>query len=137
MQNFKGGKCAGVRLGLQTQRRARCLALGEFDSLAFSPKICIQHSLARKPMESQLMSLAIQTYKITLILSLPMLLAGLIVGLLVSIFQATTQINEMTLSFVPKILAVVAVIIFTMPWMIGVITDYTTMLFNMIADIKF
>ena len=73
-------------------------------------------------MESQLMSLAIQTYKITLILSLPMLLAGLIVGLLVSIFQATTQINEMTLSFVPKILAVVAVIIFAMPWMIGMIT---------------
>ena len=87
-------------------------------------------------MESQLMSLAIQTYKITLILSLPMLLAGLIVGLLVSIFQATTQINEMTLSFVPKILVVVAVIIFTMPWMVGMITDYTTMLFSMIADIK-
>ena len=88
-------------------------------------------------MESQLMSLAIQTYKITLILSLPMLLAGLIVGLLVSIFQATTQINEMTLSFVPKILAVVAGIIFALPWLSGLITDYTTMLFNMITDIKF
>ena len=61
-------------------------------------------------METQLMALAIQTYKLTLILSLPMLLAGLIVGLLVSIFQATTQINEMTLTFVPKIVAVVAVV---------------------------
>ncbi|RDU60136.1 flagellar biosynthesis protein FliQ [Helicobacter marmotae] len=88
-------------------------------------------------MEAQLMALAVQTYKLTLILSLPMLLAGLIVGLLISIFQATTQINEMTLTFVPKILAVVAVIIFTMPWMINMITDYTRMLFTMIADINF
>lgn len=88
-------------------------------------------------MESQLMALAIQTYKLTLILSLPMLLAGLIVGLLVSIFQATTQINEMTLTFVPKILAVVAVIIFAMPWMINMITDYARMLFSMIGHIEF
>lgn len=88
-------------------------------------------------MESQLMALAIQTYKLTLILSLPMLLAGLIVGLLISIFQATTQINEMTLTFVPKILAVVAVIIFAMPWMINMITDYTRMLFTMISSINF
>ena len=88
-------------------------------------------------MEAQLMALSIQTYKLTLILSLPMLLAGLIVGLLISIFQATTQINEMTLTFVPKILAVVAVIIFTMPWMINMITDYTRMLFTMISNINF
>lgn len=88
-------------------------------------------------MEAQLMALAVQTYKLTLILSLPMLLAGLIVGLLISIFQATTQINEMTLTFVPKILAVVAVIIFTMPWMINMITDYARMLFTMISNINF
>lgn len=88
-------------------------------------------------MEAQLMALAVQTYKLTLILSLPMLLAGLIVGLLISIFQATTQINEMTLTFVPKILAVVAVIIFAMPWMINMITDYTRMLFTMISSINF
>ena len=88
-------------------------------------------------MEAQLMALAVQTYKLTLILSLPMLLAGLIVGLLISIFQATTQINEMTLTFVPKILAVVAVIIFTMPWMLNMITDYARMLFNMISNINF
>lgn len=88
-------------------------------------------------MEAQLMALAVQTYKLTLILSLPMLLAGLIVGLPVSIFQATTQINEMTLTFVPKILAVVAVIIFAMPWMVNMITDYTRMLFTMISSINF
>lgn len=82
-------------------------------------------------MEAQLMSLAIETYKITLTLSLPMLLVGLIVGLMISIFQATTQINEMTLTFVPKILAVIAVIIFTMPWMLNILIDFTTRIFNM------
>ncbi len=78
------------------------------------------------------MALAIETYKITLMISLPVLLAGLIVGLLVSIFQATTQINEMTLSFVPKILAVIAVIIFTMPWMLNMLLDYTRKLIDLI-----
>lgn len=86
-------------------------------------------------MEQQLMSLAIQTYKITLFLSLPVLLVALIMGLLISIFQATTQINEMTLAFVPKILAVVAMIIFTMPWMLNMLMDFTKMVINMIPTI--
>ncbi|PIE74311.1 MAG: flagellar export apparatus protein FliQ, partial [Deltaproteobacteria bacterium] len=60
-------------------------------------------------MEGQLIALAIDTFKTTLVISLPMLGAGLIAGLLISIFQATTQINEMTLSFVPKIILVAAV----------------------------
>lgn len=80
------------------------------------------------------MALAIETYKITLIISLPVLLVGLVVGLLVSIFQATTQINEMTLSFVPKILAVIVVIIFTMPWMLNMLLDYTRRLIDMIPS---
>ncbi|MBX7490459.1 flagellar biosynthesis protein FliQ [Helicobacter turcicus] len=88
-------------------------------------------------MEAQLMNLAIETYKITLILSLPMLLVGLIVGLMISIFQATTQINEMTLTFVPKILAVIAVIIFTMPWMLNMLIDFTTRIFNMMPTFLF
>ncbi|BCZ18962.1 Flagellar biosynthesis protein FliQ [Helicobacter sp. NHP19-012] len=86
-------------------------------------------------MEAQLMKLAIETYKITLMISLPVLLVGLVVGLLVSIFQATTQINEMTLSFVPKILAVIAVIIFTMPWMLNMLLDYTHTLFKLIPKV--
>lgn len=85
-------------------------------------------------MENQLMALAIETYKITLMISLPVLLVGLIMGLLVSIFQATTQINEMTLSFVPKILAVIAVIIFTMPWMLHMLLDYTRRLIELIPN---
>ncbi|GAD19177.1 flagellar biosynthesis protein FliQ [Helicobacter fennelliae] len=81
-------------------------------------------------MEGQLMALAIESYKITLLISLPILATGLVIGLLISIFQATTQINEMTLSFVPKILGVIAVVIFTMPWMLNMLIDYTT---NLIA----
>lgn len=88
-------------------------------------------------MEAQLMNLAIETYKITLILSLPMLLVGLVVGLLISIFQATTQINEMTLTFVPKILAVIIVIIFTMPWMLNMLLDFTAKIFNMMPNFIF
>ncbi|GAA7747761.1 flagellar biosynthesis protein FliQ [Helicobacter pylori] len=86
-------------------------------------------------MESQLVKLAIETYKITLMISLPVLLAGLVVGLLVSIFQATTQINEMTLSFVPKILAVIGVLILTMPWMTNMLLDYTKTLIKLIPKI--
>lgn len=83
------------------------------------------------------MGLAIETYKITLTLSLPMLLVGLVVGLMISIFQATTQINEMTLTFVPKILAVIVVIIFTMPWMLNMLMDFTTRIFNMMPSFLF
>ena len=88
-------------------------------------------------MDTQLIGLAVETYKITLILSLPMLLVGLVVGLMISIFQATTQINEMTLTFVPKILAVIVVIIFTMPWMLNMLIDFTTKIFNMIPTFIF
>ncbi len=88
-------------------------------------------------MESQLMALAIETYKITLTLSLPMLLVGLVVGLMISIFQATTQINEMTLTFVPKILAVIVVIIFTMTWMLNMLMDFTTRIFNLMPSFLF
>ena len=88
-------------------------------------------------MEAQLMNLAIETYKITLVLSLPMLLVGLVIGLLISIFQATTQINEMTLTFVPKILAVIVVIIFTMPLMLNMLIDFTARIFNMMPTFIF
>lgn len=82
--------------------------------------------------ESTLVTLGVQTFKITLLLSLPMLLAGLIAGLIISIFQATTQINEMTLSFVPKIILVVIVIIFLMPWMTTTMIDFTENILNQI-----
>jgi flagellar biosynthesis protein FliQ len=83
-------------------------------------------------MQSELIGLGIETFKIALILSLPALLVGMFLGLAVSIFQATTQINEMTLSFIPKIIGIVIVIILTMPWMMNEMQDFTIRMFNMI-----
>jgi len=83
-------------------------------------------------MEAKLIALGIETFKIALLLALPGLLTGMLLGLAVSIFQATTQINEMTLSFIPKIIGVVIVIILTMPWMLNAMTDFSTNIFNMI-----
>jgi flagellar biosynthesis protein FliQ len=62
---------------------------------------------------------------ITLELSLPVLLVGLVVGFLVSLLQAVTQIQEQTLSFIPKILAVAATLFLTLPWILTVLVDYT------------
>ena len=88
-------------------------------------------------MEAQLIGLGVETFKIALYLSMPMLLAGLIAGLIISIFQATTQINEMTLSFVPKILIVIVVAILTMPWMMNMMIEFTTRIFDMIPTFVF
>jgi flagellar biosynthetic protein FliQ len=85
-------------------------------------------------MEAKLVSLGVETFKIALMLALPGLLTGMFLGLAVSIFQATTQINEMTLSFIPKILGVVIVIVLTMPWMLNSMTDFATNVFNMIPN---
>lgn len=85
-------------------------------------------------MEAKLVALGIDTFKIALMLALPGLLTGMFIGLAVSIFQATTQINEMTLSFIPKIIGVVIVVILTMPWMLNVMTDFSLSIFNMIPD---
>jgi len=84
--------------------------------------------------EGKLVSLGIQTFQIALYLALPSLLIGMLLGLAVSIFQATTQINEMTLSFIPKVLGIVIVIVLTMPWMINEITDFAVSVFNMIPS---
>ena len=83
-------------------------------------------------MQGDLIGLGVETFKLALLISLPMLMAGLIAGLLISIFKDTTQINEMTLSFVPKIILVVIVIIFLMPWMMSLMIDFTERILNMI-----
>ncbi len=85
-------------------------------------------------MEAKLIALGVETFKTALILALPGLLTGMFVGLAVSIFQATTQINEMTLSFIPKIVGIAIVMILTMPWMLNVMIDFTTSMFNMMSD---
>lgn len=85
-------------------------------------------------MEAKLITLGIDTFKVALMLALPSLLVGMFIGLAVSIFQATTQINEMTLSFIPKIVGVAIVIILTMPWMLNVMIDFSTEIFNMMPN---
>lgn len=76
------------------------------------------------------MDLAHQGMKVSLMLATPLLMTALLIGLLVSLFQAATQINEMTLSFIPKILGVVAVLVIIGPFLIGVLTDFTARLFR-------
>ncbi|MGK0685782.1 flagellar biosynthesis protein FliQ [Serratia marcescens] len=76
------------------------------------------------------MALGTEAMKIALALAAPLLLAALISGLVVSLLQAATQINEMTLSFIPKILAVVATIIIAGPWMLNLLLDYMRTLFS-------
>mgnify|MGYP002353966820 FL=1 len=75
---------------------------------------------------------AIQTI---LMVSAPMLVIGMVVGLLVSIFQAATQINEQTLSFVPKIVAVFLAMLLFGPWLIKVMTVFTIGLFETMATL--
>lgn len=70
--------------------------------------------------------------EITLLLAAPMLLVALAVGLLIGVFQAATSINEMTLSFIPKLLAMAATLAIAGPWMIKLIVGYTRELFESI-----
>ena len=70
-------------------------------------------------------SLIVDMMGVTMKVAMPMLLAALIVGLAVSVFQAVTQIQEQTLSFIPKILALVAVIAIAGPWMLSSVVDWT------------
>ncbi len=78
------------------------------------------------------MTLAQQAVELTLLISAPLLLTALVIGLAVSIFQAATQINEMTLSFIPKLIGIFAALIFAGNWMIGLLLDYMTRLYSSI-----
>ena len=72
----------------------------------------------------QVLTVGQQALTMMLTVSAPVLLVALVVGLVVSIFQAATQINEATLSFVPKVLAAVAVLAIAGPWMVTTLVDY-------------
>ena len=78
------------------------------------------------------MDIGRQAVEITLMMSAPLFLAALVTGLTVSIFQAATQINEMTLSFVPKLIAIFITVVLAGPWMITLITDFATRLITSI-----
>lgn len=76
-----------------------------------------------------------QAIKVALMLSAPMLIGALVVGILVSIFQAVTQINEQTLSFIPKILVIIAALVIFSPWMMETMVSYTQDLFTSIPEL--
>lgn len=82
-----------------------------------------------------IMSIARHALEVTLLLSMPLLLSALIIGLVVGIFQAATQINESTLSFIPKLVGVALALLFAGPWMLQVITGYTRELYTSIPGL--
>lgn len=83
--------------------------------------------------QNQVLFLAKEALGTALLVAGPLLGVSLLVGLLVSVFQAMTQIQEQTLSFIPKILATLAVMLVLGPWMLSVITAYTANLFAQLA----
>lgn len=85
--------------------------------------------------QSQIMEIGARTMWVTLQISMPILGVSLVVGLLVSIFQAVTQLQEPTLTFIPKILAVVVVIVVAGPWMMNTMLGFTIELWSGIPSI--
>lgn len=73
-----------------------------------------------------------QAIEVTLMVSAPLLLAAVVTGLVISIFQAATQINEMTLSFVPKVVAMFITLVVAGPWLLTILTDFIRRLFESI-----
>jgi flagellar biosynthesis protein FliQ len=76
-----------------------------------------------------------QAIRVTLMLAAPMLMGALVVGVLVSIFQAVTQINEQTLSFIPKILVIIAALVIFSPWMMETMVTFTRELIISIPEL--
>jgi flagellar biosynthetic protein FliQ len=83
--------------------------------------------------EDLVIKLGQDALRTTAMLAAPLLISTLVVGLAVSVFQALTQINEATLTFIPKMIVVAAVIVFAGPWMMDVMSSYTVNLFDSIA----
>lgn len=85
--------------------------------------------------QDTVVNLASQAMSLALKVAGPLLLVGLVIGILVSVFQAVTQIQEQSLSLIPKIVGIAVVIVLLGPWMLGQLVSYTTALFNSIPTI--
>jgi flagellar biosynthesis protein FliQ len=81
------------------------------------------------------MTIGQRALEMTLMLAAPMLLVALLIGILIGIFQAATQINEMTLSFIPKLLGIAATLVLAGPWMLKQLVGYTRMLIESIPNL--
>ncbi len=86
-------------------------------------------------MEDQAVDIARRSIEVAMTIAIPLLGSALIVGLLVSIFQAVTQINEMTLTFVPKLFAIGIVVLVLVPWILTVLTDFSAEVFTMLSAV--
>jgi flagellar biosynthetic protein FliQ len=80
-------------------------------------------------------NIVVQMMSVTLKVAMPMLLVGLVVGLAISVLQAVTQIQEQTLSFIPKVIALVAVVVIAGPWMLNEVTTWTQELWGAIPSL--
>jgi flagellar biosynthetic protein FliQ len=85
--------------------------------------------------DASVLDLAQRALMVAVMVSAPVLGIGLVVGLIVSIFQAATQIQEMTLTFVPKILAIIAAVVVFGPWMLHSLVNFTTKLLTNLPDV--
>jgi flagellar biosynthetic protein FliQ len=85
--------------------------------------------------QDQVVSLVVDAMTVSLKIALPVLLVALVVGLAVSIFQAVTQIQEQTLTFIPKVVAMAVVVVVAGPWMLGQIVSYTQNLYESIPSL--
>jgi len=80
--------------------------------------------------------IARRSFEVTLLLSAPLLISGLVVGLLISIFQAVTSIQEATLAFAPKIIIVMVAMVIFFPWMMSYMSDFTRELYALIPSMR-
>ena len=85
--------------------------------------------------QDSVVSICVSAMELALKIGLPLLLVGLILGLVVSVFQAVTQIQEQTLSFIPKIVGMVVVLVVAGPWMLGQIITWTQDLYGQIPNL--
>ena len=86
--------------------------------------------------EQMIMGTISKTLSVALMVGGPILILSLVVGLLVSIFQAATQIQEQTLTFVPKLITIAAILLFGGSWMLNKVVIFTQQIMNMIANVK-
>ncbi|MBF0194091.1 MAG: flagellar biosynthesis protein FliQ [Magnetococcales bacterium] len=85
------------------------------------------------PVET-VIQMVVDALRIAMMISAPMLLTALVVGIMISLFQSVTQIQEMTLTFIPKILATFLALMISLPWMLQTLMDYFTHLFESIPN---
>jgi len=85
--------------------------------------------------DNEVVHLVLEGMQVLVMISMPMLISAMLAGLLIGMFQAATQINEVTLSFIPKLIVLLIVMVVGGPWMLGLIVNYTRRLFQSIPGL--